>query len=125
MPITFMIYPEQNLILTRGEGDLVAADLFGYYEALRAHEDYARNLNEIFDLSRASGLNITGQDLKHFAATTAAYTTKGDPVKVAIIAPRDLEFALSRMYELMQSGNTIKVFRDRAEAESWMGVALD
>ena len=40
-------------------------------------------------------------------------------MKVAIVAPGDLEFGLSRMYEILQvnSINVLKVFRERERAE--------
>jgi len=43
-------------------------------------------------------------------------------VKVAIVAAGDLEFGLSRMYELLQvrSINLLKVFRERSLAERWI-----
>lgn len=125
MPITFRIYPGQNIILTLGVGELVADDLFDYYARLREDDDFAPDRNEIFDVSRASAINIAPADLKRFQSTTSVFTERGNPVKVAIVAPSDLEFAMSRMYEMLQGGNIIRVFRDRGGAEAWMNVRLD
>ncbi len=43
-------------------------------------------------------------------------------MKVAVVAPADLPFGLSRMYEMLQSQsmNVLKVFRERAAAEAWI-----
>lgn len=126
MPIKFSIYPSRRLILTEARGQPEGAELFEYYAALRSHPDFHPKFNEIVDLTHAEAINVSNADLKKFSESTARYTSLGAPVKVAIVAPGDLEFALSRMYELMQhSGNEIEVFRDRAAAEAWIGIDCD
>ena len=44
--------------------------------------------------------------------------------KLAIIAPRDLLFGMARMYEILRDGSPVevRVFRDRDEARSWLGL---
>ena len=65
---------------------------------------------------------MTADDVRRLSAFTEQYTSLGVPVKVAIVAPGDLEFGLSRMYEMLQvnSINLLKVFRERALAERWI-----
>ena len=44
-----------------------------------------------------------------------------------IVAPRDVLFGLARMYEILRSGSPVevRVFRERGEAESWLGLGKD
>ena len=72
------------------------------------------------DKVRIDGRGVT--DIRRLSAVTEEYTSLGVPVKVAIVAPGDLEFGMSRMYELLQSRsiNTLRVFRERSLAERWI-----
>jgi len=38
----------------------------------------------------------------------------------AVVAPRDLMFGLSRIYQALQPARCIKVFRDKETAEVWL-----
>lgn len=125
MPIRFTIHPTKNLILTQAFGEICAEDLFEYFAGLHSHRDFHPRLDEIFDVTEANGINISGEDLKQFSSATSVFTTKGESVKIGVVASSDLEFALSRMYEMLQSGNDIRVFRERAAAEEWVGVDWD
>ena len=47
--------------------------------------------------------------------------------KFAIIAKRDFLFGMARMYQILrdESPVEVRVFRDRGEAELWLGIADD
>ena len=81
-----------------------------------------RTLNEIFDATKVERIDMTADDVRKPSAFTEEYTSLGVPLKVAIVAAGDLEFGLSRMYELLQvrSINLLKVFRERSLAERWI-----
>ncbi len=89
---------------------------------MRAHPDFRSNLNEIFDASQVDDIDVTAADIRHLSAVTQAFTSVGVSIKVAIVAPGDLEFGMSRMYEMLQSQsiNALRVFRERALAEQWI-----
>jgi len=122
MPIRSIIEKENGLIRTTASGRVSGAELVDYYRRLRGHPDFKRTLNEIFDASQVEAVDMTADDVRRLSAVTEEYTSVGVPVKVAIVAPGDLEFGMSRMYEMLQvqSINTLKVFRERAPAERWI-----
>ena len=122
MPIRTIIEKENGLIQTAASGRVSGAELVEYYTRLRGHPDFKRNLNEIFDASQVEQIDVTADDVRRLSAMTEEYTRLGEPVKVAIVAPGDLEFGMSRMYEMLQvqSINTLKVFRERSAAERWI-----
>lgn len=122
MPIRTIIEKQKGLIRTTATGHVTGADLIDYYKRLRAHPDFKHNLDEIFDATQVETIDLKADDVRRLSAFTEEYTSLGVPVKVAIVATGDLEFGLSRMYEMLQvrSINVLKVFRERALAERWI-----
>jgi hypothetical protein len=47
--------------------------------------------------------------------------------RLAIVAPRDELFGLGRMYEFLRGDSPVdvRVFRERKEAELWLGLSKD
>ncbi len=127
MPIRMIIDRDAGLIRTTASGRVEGSDLIAYYRNLRTHPDFRSNLNEIFDATRIETVDLTAEDVRRLSNLTEEFTKRGVPVKVAIIAPGDVEFGMSRMYEMlqMQSINVLKVFRERAPAEEWILEAND
>jgi len=122
MPIRVTIEKDKGLIQTAASGRVTGDDLIDYYGRLRRHPDFRSNLNEIFDTTLVEAIDVTADDIRRLSGVTEEFTKRGSPVKVAVVAPGDLPFGLSRMYELLQSQsmNVLKVFRERAAAEAWM-----
>ena len=122
MPIRMIIDKATGLIRTTATGRVTGDDLVAYYHRLRSHPDFRSNLNEIFDVTDVTEANVDAADVRRLSRVTEEFTRRGVPVKVAIVAPRDLEFGFARMYEMLQnqSLNDVRVFRDRPEAEGWI-----
>jgi len=122
MPIRMVIERDIGLIRTTASGRVTGHDLVEYYRHLRAHPDFRSNLNEIFDAAQVDTVDVTAEDVRALSSITEEFTKRGVPVRVAIVAPGDLEFGMSRMYEMLQvqSINVLKVFRDRKTAEDWI-----
>jgi uncharacterized protein YcaQ len=117
-----VIERDTGLIRTTATGRVTGQDLVEYYRRLRAHPDFRSNLNEIFDAGQVEAVDVTAEDVRRLSGITEEFTKHGVPVRVAIIAPGDVEFGMSRMYEMLQvqSINVLKVFRDRKTAEEWL-----
>jgi hypothetical protein len=122
MPIRTIIERDAGLIRTSASGRITGPDLVEYYHRLRAHPDFRGSLNEIFDATQVEAIDLTADDVRRLSSVTEEFTRRGVPVKVAIVAPGDLEFGMSRMYEMLQvqSVNELKVFRERSAAENWI-----
>jgi hypothetical protein len=73
----------------------------------------------LWDLS-AGGWDLTSEKLEEIA--DYAKTKLMLPSKVAIVAPKDLSYGLSRVYEALrrQEGLEIEIFRDEQKALSWL-----
>jgi hypothetical protein len=77
----------------------------------------------IVDHTDAERVEYTTADLHRLARldhALAPYTRQG--IAVAIVAPRDLEFGLSRMWQafVQDNGWDTMVFRNRMHAEEWI-----
>jgi hypothetical protein len=122
MPIRMVIERDIGLIRTTASGRVTGHDLVEYYRRLRAHPDFRSNLNEIFDATLVDTVDVAAEDVRALSSITEEFTKHGVPVRVAIVAPGDLEFGMSRMYEMLQvqSINVLRVFRDRKTAEDWI-----
>jgi hypothetical protein len=74
---------------------------------------------KLWDLSR-SGVELTSAQLKEIADYSKIKFSA--PSSVAIVAPKDLAFGLSRMYEIYreQPQIALKVFRTREDALAWL-----
>ncbi len=75
----------------------------------------------LWDFSQ-SHLALSSEDIREVVAF--AQSSKFLPKKVAIFAPDDLSFGLSRIYSTLledQSSDTeVRIFRDGSEARSWL-----
>lgn len=79
------------------------------------------NINELrlWDLSKGSS-NFTATDLRSLAEYGQSRFLL--PSTVAIVAPKDLEFGLSRIYEVYREEGLVKhrVFRTEQDARDWL-----
>lgn len=73
----------------------------------------------LYDLSN-SGLTLNSNQLREIAIYGKQKFLS--PAKIAIVAPKDLEFGLSSMFEVYreQEQTEVKVFRTEAEALEWL-----
>jgi hypothetical protein len=79
----------------------------------------------LFDLSDVTILGVAAESVRDAARQVAQHV---DPRlgegKLAIVAPTDVLFGMARMYEILRDDSPIevRVFRERDEAESWLGL---
>lgn len=127
MPLRIETDPSQGRISTVVQGHLTVEDLNDYYEALHEDPGFDAALDELFDLSEASGTSVAASDLRDFSAAVTRRADRRRNVRMAVVAPCDLAFGMARMYELLQTeaGRHIHVVRTRREAEAWLTLPGD
>jgi hypothetical protein len=133
MPIEHRIDHRRRLVVARVTGTLTDAEIFGYQRDVWSRAD-VKGYDELVDMSAAERVALPSTDrVQALAALSAGMDPKAPPSRFAIVAPRDFEFGLGRMYgahrELdPRSTKQVGVFRSRAEALAWLGLegeALD
>jgi len=79
---------------------------------------------ELWDFTSASYPNISIEDLREFSFIARKYGSSKQGGKTAIVAPKDLEYGLSRMFktmtEIVEVPFEVHVFRSLDEAMLWL-----
>jgi len=80
--------------------------------------------NVIWDLSESNLANLTSSEIYSIAHTPRKYAHKRAGGKTAIVAPSDITFGLTRMYELMTELQNLpfktQPFKKLEEAHKWL-----
>ena len=81
-------------------------------------------LNVLWDLSQCNVSNLTTDDVHSVAHTPRKYAEMRKGGKTAIVAPTDITFGLTRMYEFMTDMQNYsfktQAFRTTQEAYQWL-----
>lgn len=120
MPITYEIDPEQRLVVTRIWGPATESDVAKHNQSLRTDPQFDPHYRQLADMSGVTELLVSTKVIEETAHDQ--YFAPG--VRRAFVASDDAAFGLARMFALYAEGvgQTIQVFRDRAAAESWLGL---
>ena len=127
MPLEHRIDHRLRLVLTRAVGTLTDDEVFAYQHDVWSRPEVA-GYDELIDMSAVEHVAVPSPDrIVRLASVSAGMDVGMPPTRLAIIAPRDFEFGLGRMYGAhreMDSRNTkrVGVFRSRAEAQAWLGL---
>jgi hypothetical protein len=123
--VRYEIDREFELVVAVATGRIGDADLIDYAERLHADPDRGKAKHELVDLrhvARDSDVSSAGvRQLAEFWSDRADTIAGG---RLAIIAPSDVGYGMSRMYQILRSDgpDSIQVFRDLVEALRWVGV---
>ena len=127
MPLTYRVDHRLRLVLAWASGTLSDDEVFAYQREVWSRSDVA-GYDELVDMTAVQhvALPSIGRVLD-LAALSAGMDAKGPMSRFAIVAPRDFEFALGRLYGThreMDSRATkrVSVFRSRPEALAWLGL---
>ncbi len=123
MTIKIEIDKSRKLVITRAEGLLTLEELETRQKTLLDEPEFDPSFDHLLDLSGVtSSEEITTSQLEGISRVRIFSTLS----RRAIVAPGDLLFAFSRMYEVF-SGSTeenYSVFRNTEEAMEWLGEDL-
>jgi hypothetical protein len=87
--------------------------------------DYDGSLNSLWDLSQAEGISdLSIEEIRAVVLLVGSKWRTNLRVKSALVVSRELDFGMARMYEIQlgaETANDIRVFKNVAEAEEWVG----
>lgn len=123
-PIRVSVDDALQLVEVVFEGELTES---GLAELMERHlrGPYSAFPLGLFDLSDVTALGISSESIRKAARSVGEHVnSRLKEGKLAIVAPRDLFFGMARMYEILRSESPVevRVFRERGEAESWLGL---
>ena len=127
MPIDHRIDHHHRIVVTRVTGTLTDHEVFTYQHEVWSQPEVA-GYDELIDMSDVQHVALPSPERVARLASVSAEMDAGAPAsRLAIIAPRDFEFGLGRMYAAhremdRRSTKQVGVFRTRPEALAWLGL---
>lgn len=124
MPITFSFCREHGYVVVVYSGRFGDTEMLDSWKKLYEGNEWVPGLNELVDCSQVTETDVTSHGLKRLAGyTNGVFSTHGvSSVKVAIYAPTNIPFGMSRIYEAnaCESLEKVRVFKSMHEAISWL-----
>lgn len=123
VPVQTTIDGATGIVTHKVVGDLLFDDIRQAFTERTNHPDFKPGMSVLWDLSEGNASKLTSDDIRRIAARNKAQLKKsGVPYKAAFLAPRDIEFGLSRMYEMFIEDAMVdnRVFRTLDEARRWL-----
>lgn len=120
MPASYQIDKPLGLIITKGQGVLTGQDIRTHRQRLLDDPNFDPSYNQIIDLRDVVKFAVVGAEMSGIA-TDSIFNEKS---RRAIVAEKDVDFGMARMYEMYGEANPsqVIVFRDMAEARRWLGL---
>src|SRR5262249_19106937 len=130
MPLEHRIDHHRRIVFTRASGTLTDHELFAYQREVWSRPEVSGydELVDMTDVEHVADASPTG--MVRLATLSAGMAVHAPATRFAIVAPRDFEFGLGRMYGAhreMDSRSTkrVGVFRTRPEALEWLGLSQE
>lgn len=118
---------ESRSDLTRGLTEYICTGVVDRAEITDAVDSFYADTptpNVIWDLADANVSALSAADVEVLADHTVSRAHSRDEGKTAIIAPKDMGYGLSRMFQtlagLAQHQAAVRVFRTRDDALEWI-----
>lgn len=103
-------------------GEMTFEEIKSSYEAILSHTDFQEDLNPIWDMRNADASKFDRQDVIRLARYFETQLKNRAEFKVAVIVSRDLEYDLSRMYQVAAADLPAKIgiFINLEDAKKWV-----
>ena len=120
MPLKHHIDREAGLLIIVVEGELVFEELLSFLKAV--YEDDFFPSGSLFDMRAATSSDASTSQMRSLVALIEQRRRNPGPSRWAIVVSRDVDFGLSRMFEVFADKipTDICVFRDIDEAKQWL-----
>ena len=123
MRIVTRIDRKANLRTHTVRGIIDVPELRKTLAAFYRSSGYEPGMNSLWDLRDADFSSVMPAEVQSVMDTVRGNWGKGERGRAALLVTRDLDYGLSRMYELLMDGRTsgeIMVFRKKEEAAAWL-----
>ena len=118
MGVTFRIDPQEGMIYSLYQGEITLQVLQEASRCLRADPLFRPGLKDLVDARKAVP-RLSADDMFQYAMWLQQIT----PIAfIAVLTRSDVGFGVARMFEQMFNDDSakVRVFRDEAEARSWL-----
>ena len=123
MPVKTVIDQKTDVIIRTVKGGFTFQDFKSAFHGMLTPPDFQKNMPVIWDFTKADLSKIFKQDLDQIANHIKSHTkNRGANYRVALVALRNLEYGVLRMFEatVYDLPFGIRVFRSFEEAKKWL-----
>ena len=103
-------------------GEITFEEIKSSYEAAVTHPDFQKDMNVILDVRNADASSFDSHDVIRIARYFETQLKNRAEYKVAIVVSRDLEYNLSRTYQVATADlpTKIEIFINLEDAKKWL-----
>ena len=122
MIVNTFVDKKSSVIIHTVTGEITFQEIKSSYEAVLSHPDFQEDMCVIWDIRDADASEFHSQDVIRLARYFETQLKKRAKFKVAIIVSRDLEYGLSRMYQVAAADLPAKIgiFINLENAKKWL-----
>ena len=122
MIVNTFVDKKSSVIIHTVTGEITFQEIKSSYEAVLSHPDFQEDLCVIWDIRDADASKFDSQDVIRLARYFETQLKNRAKFKVAIIVSRDLEYGLSRMYQVAAADLPAKIgiFINLEDAKKWV-----
>ncbi len=123
MEISTEINKEKNIRQHTIKGRIDVSKLIDFLKGIHTAPDFDLEMKVLCDLREADFASVASSDFKLISDNVGSKWGKDGKNKAALVATRDLDYGLSRMYQIMLGGVTpssVTVFKDMDKAKAWI-----
>ncbi len=126
MSLNYNIFTTEKVVIVIGKGTVTEDDFIDQVTKQINDSDYRFEMNTIYDL-RNCRYEGGHEKLKDLARKMVVSDIIKQPSKTAIIADRDLEYGLARVYSALAEDSKVdyEVFRSCKDAMCWLELPED
>ena len=112
---------EKNIAYIKLSGLLSKKVILSAFDLIVSDKRYKNGMGRLWDFRDADLSSLDSETITEMAQYSLRFPPGINDVKVVFVTSRNLEYGLSRMFEMSSEAMTpIRVFRAMDEAEKWM-----
>jgi hypothetical protein len=122
MIVNTVVDKKASVMIHTVTGEMTFDEVKSSYESVLSHPDFQENMNSIWDIRDADASKFDSQYVIRLARYFENQLKNRPEFKVAIIVSRDLEYGLSKTYQVAAADLPAKIgiFINLEEAKKWV-----
>ena len=122
MVVNTVVDKKAAVMIHTVSGEMTFEEIKSSYEAILSHPDFQDDMNSIWNIRDADASKFDSQDVIKIARYFETQTKNRAKYKVAVIVSRDLEYGLSKTYQVAAADLPAKIgiFNNLEEAKKWV-----
>lgn len=122
MIVNTTVDKESSILIHTVTGEITFEEIKSSYKTVTAHPDFQEGMYVIWDIRDADASKFDSQDVVRLARYFETQLNDRTDFKVAVIVSRDLEYGLSRMYQVAAADlpAKIEIFINLEDAKIWI-----